>query len=155
MTHRRVLIALTAAFVLTLSSCYKNKVYNNYHHTQIAGWEKNDTLYFDIPPLTRPGTYAMRLGLRTNNAYPFMGLSLIVESTVYPGKAERSDTLNCSLVDSNGNVKGQGVSFYQFNYHVTTLQLHSGDSLHVMVRHDMKREILPGISDVGIELTRQ
>lgn len=29
-----------------------------------------------------------------------------------------------------------------------------GDSLQISVRHDMKREILPGVSDVGIKIEK-
>jgi hypothetical protein len=38
---------------------------------------------------------------------------------------------------------------------VRQLQLQEGDSLHVVVRHNMKREILPGIFDVGIKLLKE
>ena len=52
-------------------------------------------------------------------------------------------------------MKGHGISTYQYNFHLTTLTLNEGDSLHIAVRHNMKREILPGISDIGIRLSQQ
>lgn len=151
----RGLTILLSAGCLLLTSCYRNRVFNEYQHTPIAGWEKNDTLSFNIPRMAASGTYSMDMGLRTNNAYPFMGLTLIVERTCYPGHTTQTDTLDCKLTDQNGNVKGQGISSYQFHYHVADLNLSQGDSLHVTIRHDMKREILPGISDIGIELDRK
>ena len=33
-------------------------------------------------------------------------------------------------------------------------QMHQGDSIHVAIRHDMKREILPGVSDIGIKISK-
>jgi hypothetical protein len=33
--------------------------------------------------------------------------------------------------------------------------LHRGDSLHLSVHHDMKREILPGITSVSIKLKKK
>lgn len=151
----KVTLLCVAAIGLMMTACNGNKIYNQYQHTPIAGWEKNDTLPFDIPPIATDGNYGMDLGLRINNAYPFMGLTLIIERTVYPGHTVTTDTLDCKLFDENGSVKGQGVSYYQFHYHVNDLPLHRGDSLHIAVRHDMKREILPGISDIGIELERK
>ncbi len=67
-----------------LSSCNRHTVYDHYSHTPIAGWEKNDTLVFDIPKLTAGGMYQQFLGLRINGAYPFMNLYLIVEQTIEP-----------------------------------------------------------------------
>ena len=152
--NKAAAILLTLA-ALALYACSPGKVYNKYQHTPIAGWEKNDTLPFDIPRMAADGNYGIDLGLRINNAYPFMGLTLIIERTCYPSHTVTADTLDCKLVDKNGNVQGQGISYFQFHYHVTDLELHRGDSLHIAVRHDMQREILPGISDIGIELERK
>ncbi|MFQ9996553.1 MAG: gliding motility lipoprotein GldH, partial [Hoylesella buccalis] len=43
----------------------------------------------------------------------------------------------------------------QYAFDITSMDLHEGDSLHISVRHDMKREILPGISNVGVSLTKR
>ena len=51
-------------------------------------------------------------------------------------------------------MKGQGVGSYQYHFRVSEMNLKAKDSLHICVRHDMKREIMPGISDVGIEISR-
>lgn len=138
-----------------LTACNSRKVYDQYDHTPISGWEKNDTLTFDIGKQADSGRYDMNLGLRINNTYPFIGLTLIVEQTVFPGKATHSDTLNCKLTDRYGRFMGHGVSYYQYHFKVNELSLQQGDSLHITVRHDMKREILPGISDIGISLKKQ
>ncbi|MBP7359673.1 MAG: gliding motility lipoprotein GldH, partial [Prevotella sp.] len=47
-----------------------------------------------------------------------------------------------------------GISYYQYNFNISHIELHKGDSIHVCIRHNMKREILPGISDVGFSLGR-
>lgn len=140
---------------LLAASCTGNKVYDKYNHTPVAGWEKNDTLSFDIPRVKTGGLYNAELGLRINNSYPFMGLTLIVTRTIYPKMVVHTDTLNCHLIDKNGNTNGQGISYYQYDFPVGYLQLQKGDSLHVTVRHDMKREILPGISDIGLQLSKK
>jgi gliding motility-associated lipoprotein GldH len=63
--------------------------------------------------------------------------------------------LDCDLIDEHGNAMGQGVSQYQYRFPLKTLQLHRGDSLHVSVHHDMNREILPGITSIGIKLSKK
>lgn len=142
------IIAATA-----LQSCNESKVYDKYDHTPLSGWEKNDTLRFDIPRLTADGMYESTLGLRITDNYPFMGLTLIVEQRLMPTDTIFTDTVKCELTDRNGKTRGKGVSYYQFRFPVKKMQLSKGDSLHIRVRHDMKREMLPGISDVGISLS--
>lgn len=147
----RYTLYIVLAWMLT--ACTGKKVYDVYHHTPIAGWEKNDTLTFDIPPVQAGGIYQSNLGLRINGAYPFMGLTLIVQQTIHPSMKSQTDTIHCKLIDENGNTNGQGICYYQYNYHITDLHLQQGDSIHVSIRHDMKREILPGIADIGIQLS--
>ena len=89
-----------------------------------------------------------------------MGLTLVVEQTVYPDKGKkwqktlRTDTIQCNLIDKNGVTKGQGVSYYQYDFPINEYSMSTGDSIHLTVRHDMKREILPGISDIGLKVER-
>ena len=148
------LIAIGFLISTFFISC-NNLEYDTYDHTPIAGWEKNDTLTFNVPGISKTGVYGMDLGLRINGAYPFMGLTLIVEQTYFPDREKKTDTLNCKLIDKQGIHEGQGISYYQYDFHVGDLQLSQGDSIHITVRHDMKREILPGISDIGIQLERK
>lgn len=139
---------------LLCAACTGNKVYDHYDHTPIAGWEKIDTLKFDVPPLRKSGLYATSMGLRINNSFPFISMTLIVEQTVLPANRTVIDTINCPLTDKNGRVRGKGIGLYQYRFPVSVMTLHENDSLHITVRHNMKREILPGVSDVGIELAR-
>lgn len=157
MKHLFYTLYIIGAFIL-LASCQEKTVYYQYAHTPVAGWEKNDTLSFDIPPLAQGGIYEERLGLRIMGSYPFMKLTLIMTQTVFPHdkssvKTEVSDTIECNLIDKKGSTNGQGVSYYQYAFPVKICSLNAQDSLHITIRHDMKREILPGISDVGLKLS--
>lgn len=146
--------------VMLFHSCSDTLVYDKYEHTPIAGWEKNDILSFDIPPLKTSGTYEQQLGLRVTGVYPFMGLTLIINQSIFPKgklqgmeKTEKSDTIQCDLIDKSGATKGQGISYYQYNFPINAYRFASGDSIHITVKHNMKREILPGISDIGIKMS--
>jgi gliding motility-associated lipoprotein GldH len=147
--------SLTLMTIITLcAACTEGKVYHHYNHTPVGGWEKVDTLVFDVPAMKEQGLYGTVVGLRITNGYPFMGLSLIVEQTVYPSQRRRIDTLNCKLIDKDGTPKGQGVSYYQYRFQLSQMSLAQHDSLHITIRHDMKREILPGIADIGIAVNK-
>lgn len=141
--------------VILLTACDHRVVYDRYQSTPLAGWEKNDTLSFAIPSLEKTAIYRAVLGVRTTDAYPFTSITLIVEQEILPARRFVSDTICCHLTDAQGNVLGDGISYRQYQFDISTQQLQEGDSLHVVVRHNMKREILPGVSDVGIRLTKE
>lgn len=139
-------------YILVLSAC-GNKVYDRYEHAPVEGWEKNDTLSFHVPKMAGAGVYEEELGLRIDNSFPFMRLTLIVETTVIPGYQVLRDTVAPELVDAHGRHTGNGISHFQYTVPVREIHLKEGDSLRICIRHDMKREIMPGISDVGIILS--
>lgn len=155
MKNSKCFAILAVVLLLALSACNRKLVYDRYASTPISGWEKNDTLSFDIRPVSGTDTYDMWLGLRTSEAYPFTAVTLIVEQHIYPKDTIVNDTVSCQITDHHGNASGSGVNFHQYRFPVNSLQLQDGDSIHIRVRHDMKREILPGISDVGISLRRK
>ena len=141
--------------VAGLSSCDESLAYSHYEHTPLSGWEKNDTLFFNTHPVKHAGIYHIEVGLRTTGDYPFTGISVNIEQRI-PLRQEKKDyQRQFILMESNGAIKGQGISFYQYIFPVADIELQQGDSVQFCIRHDMKREILPGIADVGVILTRR
>ena len=152
--HTLLYIAALALFCALLTACDQKAVYYHYEQTPLTGWDKNDTLSFVIGPLSVSGRYMEEVGLRISGEYPFTGLNLIVEQRNKSKQLLRVDTLVCNLINEQGNAKGRGVSQFQYLFPLFTMDLQEGDELFVTVRHDMKRDILPGISDVGLRLVR-
>lgn len=154
MTNRCYLLSACLLTVLLLTSCKHSTVYYHYENTPEGGWEKNDMLSFDVNKINDDALYQEELAMRISNKYPFMRMTLIIEQTIYPAGDTTTDTLDCNLIDERGNAIGQGISQYQYRFPLKILQLHHGDSLHLSVRHDMKREILPGITSIGIKVKK-
>ncbi len=138
-----------------LASCATDTVFDRYVHTPVSGWEKNDTLTMQIPKVAAAGDYTQQIGVRMTSAYPFMSISLIVEQEILPRGATFTDTVKCEVTDSRGNFLGSGVSTYQYQFPLRELRLAKGDSIYVSIRHNMKREILPGVSDIGLKMERR
>lgn len=149
-----ILYLACACTCLLAVACQLDTAYNHYEPTPLSGWERNDTLIYHVGPIRQDGHYIEEIGLRINGDYPFKSLNLIVEQRILPSGYMHRDTLSCSVFDEQGIAKGRGVSHYQYLFHLTTLSLHKDDRLHIAIRHDMKREILPGISDIGVKLSR-
>ena len=119
---------LLAAVLLLPAACTRRTVYHTYQHTLVSGWEKNDTLCFHVPPL---------------------------HQRVIPRGEEHIDTVNCRFGNRDDTRLARGISHFQYRFPITHLRLQEGDSLVVDVRHDMKRDILPGISDVGLKISSE
>lgn len=141
--------------VMGFISCDTHTPYFHYNHTPIDGWEKNDTLTYDISPLTIGGEYYTSIGLRVNGAFPFTKLYLVMEQDIIPSMRHKVDTVCFQITNSEGRYNGDGISHYQYTMPVDRDFLQANDSLHITIRHCMKRDILPGISDVGVRLDRK
>jgi gliding motility-associated lipoprotein GldH len=62
--------------------------------------------------------------------------------------------LKCELMNQDGSQKGSGISYYQSLFPLDDIELQQGDTLCISVFHSMKREILPGISDIGMKVVK-
>lgn len=154
--HSRLLALLAGLTVaLALGSCNRKAVYSHYEHTPMdgQGWERRDTLFFDVPPVRAEGCYAGAIGLRCTSSYPFKRLALIVTQQIVPRGWLRRDTVFFQIVGDNGLYLGEGINYFQYALPLPDCYLAKGDSMHVSVNHYMLREELPGVSEVGFTLT--
>ena len=153
---------LSVLFVAwTMTACIGGKVFDKYRQLPVEGWEKHDTLSFSIPAVVATGEYELGLGLRATGIYPYMSLALVIETDVistdslqpsFRSSDKRSYSKSFQLVNQRGYAEGQGVSLFQYHFPLATLSLQAGDSLNVNIRHNMRQEMLRGISDLGISL---
>lgn len=147
-------LLLTVAWSMT--SCSRQQtVYANYAPIDDTTWEKTDTITFDVPPVKAAGTYQEKLGLRLADDFPFLALSMDIEIQVQPKGILHSSQHKFCVIDQGGNPKGKGLSLQQYTFDLGDLELEEGDSLHISMAHNMKREILPGVVDLGIILIKK
>ena len=144
------------AIAVSVSSCDDPRIYDHYESTPQDGWGRNEVLTFSVPKMLQTDTYQQWVELRANQKFPFQTITLIVEQTVFPKKQVYRDTVECKIIDDAGRLEGKnGISSTEVVAPLRTLQLKQGDSLAISVRHDMQRELLPGISDVGIRIFKE
>ncbi len=153
---KRIIYTLLLTAVWGMTSCSRQQtVFANYEHVDDTRWEKTDTIIFNVPPLEKPGTYREKLGLRLADDFPFMTLSMEIELVVIPKGMVYKSQHKFSVIDETGNPKGKGLSLHQYDFDISEVELEQGDSLHVRLAHNMKREILPGVVDLGFILIRK
>ena len=150
---KRWLCLLSLMVALAIAGCNHKTVYHHYEHTPLAGWEKNDTLVFCVPAIKQRAVIQREVELRISGEFPFQNIYLIVEYTTQPSHISRRDTVNCSLITKQGKILGDGLSLYHYRFHLPDISVNEDDSLQVCIRHNMKREILPGVAGVGLKLT--
>jgi len=147
------IVLLLLALVVT--ACDDKKRYDVFRHAPIDGWDRNDTLVFDIPTFDESGTFDVLVHLRITNAFPLQNLVLNTKIETYPTHKMLTDTLHCALFNQNGRAIEQGVGFAQYTFPLKSLTIAQGDSLRIGVWHPMKRAVLQGVSDVGIEIRKR
>ncbi|WP_347719855.1 gliding motility lipoprotein GldH [uncultured Alloprevotella sp.] len=154
--HSAGLAPLFVLLLLIVVGCGQRRVETYcFRATPVDGWETTDSLVFPIDTIHQAGRYRLSIGVRTSaaNPYPFQTLALSITTRLQGKKAQR-DTALCSLTDKDGDVNGQGVSLYQYAFPVSELHLEKGQTGTVTVQHLMRRNLLPGVANVGICLER-
>ena len=155
MTKSKFLIMILFTVAWALASCNRNTVYSHYEDTSLDGWERTDTLKFNDIVIKANADYIEEVGIRISDRFPFQSLFLVAEQHVRPSGTFRTDTFSCKLIDRNGYIKGRGLTYFQYNFHLTTLHLNAGDTLDVCIKHNMRREILPGVANIGLTLSKR
>lgn len=140
-----------------LTACNDNTVYHSYQSLPDEGWEKSDTLSFQIYITDSiPTTLRLFAEVRNRIEYPYHDLHLFISQNLQDSTVWRTDTIAFSLADSEGKWTGHGWgSIYQSEtFFKSLLPLHSGNYT-IKVINGMKDEKLQGLSDIGIRIEKQ
>jgi len=153
--------------MLLCTACHDGRVYDRFKTMPDIGWEKEDTVTFALSPAKAAAVCLPSVGLRIDRTYPLSNLSLIVRQTLTPtgqtagdslppAERTRTDTLSLNLTDARGLLSGQGINFLEYDLPLPhALSISTGDSLTVRIVHDMRRDLLPGVTDLGLVLRKQ
>ncbi len=148
-------LTLTALAALALAACHidRRTIWHQYRPTPAEGLSQLATLLFPLPPIAEPPAAARIIGLRLLPTYPYASLWAVAELT-NGSTTLRRDTVEHLAVTSTGMPLGTGITLQQAEQQACPISLPASDSLCLRVYHAMRREVLPGIADVGIKLIR-
>lgn len=142
---------LTAGALLLLSGCIHDTAFHASHSLPGSKWDKRDTLSFQIDTLKLEQPLHLTTEVRTTKQYHYSSLSLIVEQRWGKGKTHR-DTLVLDLKNKQDNKQ---TPIYLKSSDSPSIALKSQETNgEIRIWHFMKRENLPGITDVGVRITR-
>ena len=140
-------------FIL-LIACTGTSVIHTYLPVPEKGWDRSDTMTFAIPQTTPQGVYYMDIGLRINNRFPYRQLVMVVERTMENPAEFHRDTITYQLTDERNNLMEGGVNLYQYETESLPITLQRGQGGRVSIRHIMRKETIPSISDIGIHIRK-
>lgn len=155
---------LTFALLLSLfclfSGCRERTVFHQYAATDVDGWDVTERVVFKVDTLHRKGIYQPTLHLRvtTGGEYPFQTIAIAVHQQWQAADSlvsERIDTLQCRLLTPTGHRLERGISLSQHAYALPPLQLPAGTVGRISIVHLMRKETIPGVTDVGFSLDVQ
>lgn len=148
------MLKVSAVFIvaLSLASC------KNADETVVVKdidnkWDKNNTQKLEFNINDSGNQKNLIFIVRNNNDYPYSNIRLIA-SIEQDKKVISTDTLNYVLAKPNGEWLGTGFGEtketlfqYKLNY-----RFPKNGSYSVKVNQAMRRNILPGIEDIGIKI---
>ena len=150
-----IYIVGTVTILSSLFSCHEKITFSQYKAVDADGWDKTSHVVFTPSPIKSTTTYDQFVGIRINSRYPFLSLNLIVEQTISPSGKIYTDTIDCQMISENGEQLGKGNSLWVREFPLRSLSLHEGDSLSINIRHNMRRDILRGVSDIGFKMEKR
>lgn len=139
---------------LFLSSCTGNTLYHSYESLPAEGWERRDTVCFELPKAEEDINGTLTIGLRTKANIGIQDIVFAVEQRDSAGFISHCDTVRYPLTDADGEALTGGINIHQYEAQHLPLHLKEGQQGTIRIHHLMRRELIPGITDIGIKLDK-
>lgn len=143
------------AACLSLTACTSDTLLHHYEPLPAEGWERCDTVCFDVPQQTEDLNGTLTIGLRTKANIGFQDVVLAVEQRDGKGAISRCDTVRYPLTDAEGEALTGGINIHQYETQHLPILLRKGKSTTIRIHHLMAREVISGITEVGIKIDTQ
>jgi len=145
-------VAFLPLIGLTIAACTNNTLIHSYKPLSADGWNRCDTICFNIPQAEADINGILTIGLRTIANIGMKDVVLAVEQCGETASLYRCDTISYSLTDSEGNALGKGINIHQFESVQLPFQMKKGHGCSVRIHHLMRREVITDITEVGIKI---
>ena len=140
---------------MLFASCTGGTVLHSYKPLAKEGWERCDTVCFNVPKATENIGGTLTIGLRTIANIGIQDIVLAVEQTGDAKGVGRCDTVRYPLTDAEGYALTGGVNCHQYETQHLPFKLQKGNTAQVRIRHLMSKEVICGITEVGIRIDKQ
>ena len=143
--------SLWLALSLMMVACDNGTLLHSYMPLPVEGWDRRDTVCFELPGTEEDFNGTLTIGLRTKAQIGIRDVVLAVEQCDEKASVLRRDTVRYSLTDEEGYALSKGVNTHQYETVRLPLQAQKGHG-NIRIHHLMMHEILSGITEVGIKV---
>jgi len=130
-------------------------MYEELQHIDKSQWKASDTIlfHFTVTDTTQP--YDFGFNIRNTTAYDYQNLYLFITAW-YPGGTWSRDTAECILAATDGRWYGKGMGKIKDSQFVFRkgVRFRRPGNYTVGVNQAMRKELLEGISDIGIRIVK-
>lgn len=155
-------IILFFIVIISISSCSKNTVFNQFKNIKNAEWHKDSIIHFTVNSLDTISKNNIYINLRNNKDYDFSNLFLIV-GIKFPNNYQVVDTLEYEMTSPEGRFLGTGITDIKENKleYKTNVNFPAKGDYIISIQQAMRKtrdveglEYLDGITDVGLQIEK-
>lgn len=153
--RNQLYIATSLLFIILLSACDQNRVFDKSLPLDDATWNRNQLAKFDIAIEDTTALYDVFINLRNAGQYPYRNIYLFTQIKSPDGKFAR-DTAEFILADGRGNWLGKGIGDlweYQFPYKQSVMFPKKGSYI-IELEQAMRDSELKYITDIGVRIEK-
>ena len=147
------LFFLALIIIVGLSSCDKNRVFDEYKAIPDYSWNKDNPVVFNFYMEDTTSLHDFYINLRHGGQYQFSNLFLFVTTTLPDGKMAR-DTVELILADKDGRWRGKGLGdiwTHSFPFYERFRFPEKGE-YKITLTQAMRVDNLPSVMDVGLRV---
>lgn len=141
-------------WTMLLCNCFNDTVSLQYKHLGQEGWDRSDTLVFDLPEVKAGGEFLPSVLIRTDNLFPYSKLWLCYELELECPKLAVRDTMCIEFAQQNMGIVTNGLIVRKYVQDSRSIRLTAGQRGRIRIYHLMMQEVMPGILEVGTEIRR-
>ena len=138
---------------LSLAACTGGTLFHSDKPLPAEGWDRRDTVCFDLPKAETDIDGTLFIGLRTAANISYQDVVIAVEQHFETPSSYRCDTVRYPLTDAEGFALSPGINYHQYETQHLPFHLTKGQSSSVRIHHLMNHEVIPDITELVIKLT--
>lgn len=157
MTKNRITAAMIIlGWVLLFSGCNPGTVFQESSPIPSENWHLEHVAGFEASVSDTSSLHKLYLEVRNTTDYPYSNLYLFLDIEFPDGRILR-DTIECMLAERSGRWTGKGFGRIKSNAFLfrDDVWFPEAGIYSFRIRHGMREESLPGISDIGIRIDRK
>ena len=148
---KRIIPIFLITCLALLTSCKNDVLYSQFHSIPSSNWHVDSIAHLDYTISDTALDYSMQIYIRHTERYSYQNIWL------YVGDSASRDSMNVFLADDRGRWYGDSNNGFievtiPFGNH-----LHFVDTgtYHLAIQHGMRDSLLRGVTEVGLEISKE